>query len=101
MPASIPAVHKTRPNSARSFFTVIITSKVIGVLRNMRNTDNMIIEGSNAIDRNKSMGLTAAEVQAIKEESAADVYLFGEKMFYAGVALGLRIAAKERRNNED
>lgn len=67
----------------------------------MRRTDNMINEGFHAIDRNKAMGLSAAEVQAIKEESADDTYLFAEKMFYAGVALGLRIAAKERRNNED
>lgn len=66
----------------------------------MRRTDIMINEGFHAIDRNKAMGLSATEVQAIKEESAGDAYLFGEKMFYAGVALGLRIAAKERQNNE-
>ena len=67
----------------------------------MRRTDIMINEGFHAIDKNRAMGLSAAEIKAIKEESADDTYLFAEKMFYAGVALGLRIAAKERRNNED
>ena len=46
------------------------------------------------------MGLSAAEVAEMKEAAAGDVYLFGEKMFYAGVALGMRIAEKERRSND-
>ena len=66
----------------------------------MRRTDNLENEGFHAIDRNKKMGLSAAEVAEMKEAAAGDVYLFGEKMFYAGVALGMRIAEKERRSND-
>jgi len=66
----------------------------------MRRTDNLVNNGSHAIDRNQKMGLSAAEVMEMKEAAAGDVYLFGEKMFYAGIAIGMRIAEKERRSND-
>lgn len=64
----------------------------------MRNTAKMINSGSEAMGRNKAMNLTAVEVKAIKDASEEDVYLFGEKMFYVGVALGMKLAERESKS---
>ena len=67
----------------------------------MYNTQEMIKTGRETMQRHPARDLTAFEFKTMKEQAAGDEYLFAENSFLFGLAVGMRIAAAEQREQLD